>query len=183
MVFAYRVHDVLEVPDDGVRGLAGAALPEEARLVHDPDSAAGSSDRAELLVVDVSPVRIHAAHARVRHDERKARIVRLHRIEKSLPVDVREVDEDPLLVEPPHVVATEAAEAAARELERRARHADARAREVNERHAQDDVVGDEVEGVEALVEGVPALDADEGAVLARGARLPVLARVADERFI
>ena len=102
-------------------------------------------------------MRVDARDAGVGNDEWQARVMDRNGVEEPLAVDVSEIDEDPLLIEATHVIAPEVREPAPGPLERRARHTDPRGREVHERDAEDDVVGDEVERVEALIEGVAAL--------------------------
>ncbi len=105
-----------------------------------------------------------------------------HGVEEALAVDVGEVDEDALCVQALDELEAEVAQAraAAERGERRAGRADLRRREVHERHAHDEALGHEVEGVGPVVEGVAPLDAEEGGVLTLPARLVVLARRAHD---
>ncbi len=93
-VFAGDVDDVLQVIDHPVGAAVEQRFAEEARLIHDADHAAGRRHGADLLVVEVAPVGMHAADAGVADQERLRAIVDLDGVEEAAPVDVRQVDED-----------------------------------------------------------------------------------------
>ena len=77
---------VLDVLDDHADVLGSAAPAQEACLEDDPDHPAGVRDGADLLVVDVAPVRVHAGHAGVGDDERQRRVVHLDGVPEALAV-------------------------------------------------------------------------------------------------
>jgi hypothetical protein len=58
-------------------------VPEERRLIHHPDRAAGPGDGPQLFVVGVAPMRIYARHTGVSHNQRLRSIVNFDRIEKT----------------------------------------------------------------------------------------------------
>ena len=103
-VLAGDVDDVQDVIDDRLdRRAAEVAARED-----DADAAAAVGDRADLLVVDVAPVLVHAEHAGVRDHRRQRR--ELERLEEAAPVDVREVDDHAAALALAHDVAPEAGE-------------------------------------------------------------------------
>src|SRR5262245_55928580 len=99
------------MPDDRSGAASAIRIAEETRLVHDADHPAGVGHRAQLLVVDVAPVAMHTGDAGVRDDERLRAVVHAHGVEETGAVDVRQVDEDPFLIEPAYEVAAEGREA------------------------------------------------------------------------
>lgn len=148
VVDAESLDDMHQVIGDRRDGRS--ALREEAALVHHADGAAGIGDGPELLVCEISPMRIDGVYARMGHERRLRRIMDFERIKKSLSSDMREVDEDLSFVELANVIAAKLREAisSARKAERRARLAKVRVEEVNERDAEDAEFGDEIEIVD-----------------------------------
>ena len=65
-------------------------------------------DRADLLVVDVAPVLVHAEHAGVRDHHRPRR--QLERVHEAAPVDMREIDDHAAALALAHDVAAEPGE-------------------------------------------------------------------------
>ena len=91
------------------------AWPEQHRHV------APRGDGAELLVVEVAPVRRDTRHPGVRDHHGLRAVVHLEGVEEPLAVDVREVDEDLPRVEGAHVVSAAGGESAVAARERRER--------------------------------------------------------------
>src|SRR5262249_11178935 len=152
------VDHVTQVANDVVDAVAA----EETRTEDDADDAALVGDGAQLVVVDVAPVPESAGDSGVRDDGRPLG----HRacLEKSLSIDVREIDDaagrfaalhellapprQAVAVAPPAAVSGKACLVGAEMQDAEVTHATAR---------------EVLDAVEVAVERVRAFDAEEGA--------------------
>jgi hypothetical protein len=171
---------VLEVLEDaGGRIAAGA---EEAAVIHDADDAAGVGDGAELFVVDVPPVRVHAGDAGVGDEERAGAVVGRRprrrtsagrscaRSTKTRWWSRRRTNSRPAAER------TGGAAAAGP-----ARRAERRRGEMDDGHLHDGAVRERVERGAVPIERVPALDAEKRGVASRRARGLVVGRRPHDR--
>lgn len=98
--------DVLDVVDHAC-DRTPPAFREVAAVEHDSDRAAARCDRFDLLVIDVAPQRPLSGDAGVGDDYRNGRVTRIENVEEPAAVDVRQVDEDAVCLQPPDEVAAE----------------------------------------------------------------------------
>jgi len=102
---------MLDVTHDSLQATAEQTVAQKFGVVHNANSAAALRDRTQLCVVQVAPVGEHAGDASVRDHERKRRVMRRHRVPKASGRNMRQIDEDLVGVQPPHVILAEGGEA------------------------------------------------------------------------
>ena len=94
MVVAHGFNDVLDVVDDPAQVRFTKRFPQVTRVAHDPDGAAAIRHSTELLVVQVTPVRVDAIDAGVRNQEGHVAPLGFHRVPKTGAAYVGQVDQD-----------------------------------------------------------------------------------------
>ena len=99
MVLADRLDEVTKVVDDRFEIDLPLLRSEETRVVHDAHGPARLRDRAELFIIEISPVRVGAADSGVADEQRLSFIVNRDGVEETLSTDMGKIDEDPLRVQ------------------------------------------------------------------------------------